>query len=65
MALGLGDQFERLLRADLIAGSRRPWREARGNYRFAKTGKHRRERRRARANPECLPEYRRYNGWEY
>jgi|CXWL01.1.fsa_nt_gi hypothetical protein len=26
--------------------------------------KHRRERRRAKLDPECTPEYNRYHGWE-
>jgi hypothetical protein len=30
-----------------------------------KKHKHQRERRRAKEDPECLPEYRKYDGWEY
>jgi len=31
----------------------------------AKIRKRRRERRRANEDPECQPEYRKYDGWEY
>ena len=32
---------------------------------FMKAAKHRAERRRAKRDPEALPRYRRYKGWEY
>lgn len=33
-------------------------------HRYIKRLKNRIERRRAKENPECLPTYRRYTGWE-
>jgi len=33
--------------------------------RFIKIAKHRVERHRANINPECIPCYRKYRGWEW
>ena len=66
MATGLQDQIERRLSHSIRTSNNQiPWRQCRGNYKFGKLNKHRRERRRAKQDPECLPQYRRYNGWEY
>jgi hypothetical protein len=35
-----------------------------GGHQFRKIQKRRRERRRAKRNPECFPGYGRYSGWE-
>jgi hypothetical protein len=35
-----------------------------GYHRFLKRAKLRSERRKAKANPECYPTYRRFRGWE-
>jgi hypothetical protein len=65
MSYGLGDQLERRLTADMIARSGKPWkRVSRPGYaRNLKRFKHHRERQRARLNPECAPEYKRFSGW--
>ena len=36
-----------------------------GTERFLKKSKNRVERRRAKQNPECTPQYNRYAGWQY
>lgn len=35
------------------------------SHKQGKVLQHRQERRRANRDPECLPLYRRYRGWEY
>jgi hypothetical protein len=36
----------------------------RGLRKLIKRWKHKRERKRVKGNPECEPEYRKYDGWE-
>ena len=33
------------------------------SYKYSKSLQHRRERRRAKQDPECAPEYNKYNGY--
>jgi len=35
------------------------------SHKWDKVKKHRIERRRAKRNPECIPRYRKYKGWEW
>lgn len=69
MAIGMQSQLDRLA-YDLF---RQPLK--RGDYPFFrsffrnsatwyKTQKRRRERRRAKADPECIPQYRKFKGYE-
>lgn len=37
----------------------------RHSHKKVKKTKHKHERRRAKANPECNPEYNKYDGWEW
>jgi hypothetical protein len=65
MAIGLCRQIERRLMHEVVtAWGETPWRRNRRSYRHGKTGKHRRERRLARLDPECEASYRRYCGYE-
>lgn len=41
-----------------------PSRKAGGHHQFVKKTKNRKERRKARINPETTPTYKKYNGWE-
>jgi len=66
MSYGVGDQIERKLTARMYEGLpawRQPRRSAYTSY--LKLAKHRRERRRAKLDVECIPQYRRYKGWEW
>ena len=67
VAYGLGEQLEPNIWKQLCWDSRKPWRKrSRSAWRgYYKAMKNRRERRRARLNPKCVPEYKRYKGWEY
>ena len=61
MATGRGEQIEKKMDRKM-----RPRRGTiRHSHRMYKKIKHKRERRRARENPECTPEYHRYDGWEW
>ena len=59
MALGKGEQIENEMHRTGRHG------ECNHSARLQKQMKHRVERRRAKQNPECDPEYRRYSGWMY
>jgi hypothetical protein len=66
MASGLCQQIERrLTHAAVTNWGEMPWRRNRRSHHRDKTGKHRRERRLARLDPECLDGYRMYCGYEY
>lgn len=66
MGVGLGEQIESMRTWELIRrDSPTPWREIAESCRLRKTTKLRRERRRARLDPECLPQYRRYRGYQF
>lgn len=56
------NQIERKMDA-FIAQSRKPWAEVRSSMRWLKKVKHRKERRTAQSDPECLPMYRKYTGY--
>jgi len=59
MAVGNGDQIEKNL--DYIFDSKRGI--VQHSHKFDKQIKTRKERRRAKQNPECQPEYKRFHGW--
>ena len=63
MSVGRGYQFESDL--EYVIKGKKPWGMLRNSHRFEKAKKNRRERRRARLNPECIPEYNKYYGYEY
>ena len=63
MSVGDCDQIERKLDHEL--GVRKPWGLVRHSHKWDKRMKHRRERFKARRNPECDVGYRRYAGWEW
>jgi hypothetical protein len=66
MSAGLGEQIESLRTFELLRReSDTPWREVSQSCRYRKVVKLRRERRRAKHNPECPPQYRRYRGYEF
>lgn len=66
MAAGLTEQIERRLTQDIVTwGGEYPWKKIHRSSRIVKTIKHRRERRRAKADPECVSHYRRYCGFEW
>lgn len=46
-------------------GGRKPWGICKRSHKYKKTLHHRRERRRAKEDPECGPEYRKYQGYEW
>jgi hypothetical protein len=61
MAAGRGTQIEKHMDRKM-----RPRRGCIGHsHSIYKKIKHRRERRRAKVDPECTPEYNRYDGWEW
>jgi hypothetical protein len=64
MSVGRGEQIERRMQ-HLIAPSDFWKRVRRQSCKQIKKWKNRRERRAANINPEVLPEYRKYKGWEY
>ena len=43
----------------------KPWKTPKNSHRFGKTLKHRVERRRAKQDPDCVPAYRKYAGYEW
>jgi len=61
MALGNGEQIEREF--DYMFASKRG--VVRHSHKIDKQFKHRKERRRAKLNPECQPWYKRFYGWEW
>ena len=61
MSVGLCDQIER--RYDYQFASKRGI--VNHSHKEDKQMKNRKERRRARQNSECWPEYKRYDGWEW
>jgi hypothetical protein len=69
MATGLGEQIDRKMVHGWEQEERKekPWIVLRKRSRTAymKTTKNRKERHRARINPECVPTYGKYKGWEY
>jgi hypothetical protein len=56
MAQGLGERLEHHISCEL-ATWRNPWRRKKRSGRFEKLMKARRERHRARRDPECQPHY--------
>ena len=62
MSIGLCDQIERKYQ---FLFKKHSWSESRNSHKWDKTKKHRRERYRAKKDPNCLPQYRRYAGWEW
>jgi hypothetical protein len=44
---------------------KKPWQIVSRSCGYAKLAKHRKERRRAKQNPECFDKYKRYDGWEW
>ena len=65
MAVGLTEQIERKVTLSLFADSSKPWKIIKNSHRCTKTMQHRKERREARLNPECIPKYRKYYGYEW
>jgi len=61
MAYGDGDQIEK--KFDYEFDSKRGL--VQHSHKIDKLFKARKERRRARRDPECVPMYRRYFGWEW
>lgn len=43
----------------------KPWGKCKRSHKEEKQLQHRRERRRAKQDPDCNPEYRKYDGWEW
>lgn len=65
MAAGLGEQLESMLTWEMIRHDHpKPWLQFSKSGRFHKTTKLRRERRRARLDPECMPQHRKYCGYQ-
>jgi len=65
MAYGKGEQLEPGLFKKLLWNPDKPWKIQGTTWRrWSKKMKVRQERRRARLNPECIPEYKTYDGWE-
>ena len=66
MGYGLGEQLEADLWKQVCWCSEEPWKIQKTMWRrWNKKAKVRRERRRARQDPECIPQYNRYRGWLY
>lgn len=66
MAAGIGQQIENAFECECVTDfGAMPWRQVSSSHRIDKTLKHRRERRRARSDVECDPQYRRYREWEF
>jgi len=66
MGFGIGEQLEPNVQKTLLWNSDKPWKVQDTRWRgFAKKGKVRRERRRVKLDPLCIPEYKRFKGWEY
>lgn len=43
----------------------KPWQSGSRSCKFVKKLQHRANRREAKRDPECVPTYRKYQGWEY
>ena len=66
MAYGIGEQLEAHIDKTAPWNPKKPWKIQRTMWRrLYKRMKNRRERRRAKLDPSCEPEYKRYHGWEY
>jgi hypothetical protein len=67
MGYGIGEQLEGgITWQKLVKNSDKPWKIQKTQWRgYAKRLKAKRERRRARLDPECAPEYKRFRGYEY
>lgn len=57
MGFGDGEQMQNTLKSRSKSG------ECKKSQRWLKQQKNRRERRRAKRNPECDPHYRKYSSW--
>ena len=65
MSFGLGEQLEPFYKGE-VWNEDKPWQIQGTTWRkYGKQMKARRERRRAKRNPECDPEYKRFKGYEY
>ena len=64
MSVGKTEQIENRI-AQECRTCRKPWGIVRRSGKYIKTAKNRRERRRAKQNPECVSEYKCYSGWEF
>ena len=66
MGFGLGEQLEPGMWKQIVWNPDKPWQIQNSSWRrWYKKTKTRRERRRAKTNPECFPEYKRFHGWEF
>lgn len=65
MSIGRREQIENKLATELFKDEKKPWKKRKISNKQEKTLKRRRERRRAKNNPECPSEYRKYKGFEY
>ena len=66
MGYGKGEQLEPDVYKELFWNPDKPWQIQKTMWRkWHKKMKVRRERRRAKLNPECTPEYKRFDGWEF
>jgi hypothetical protein len=64
MSFGKGLQIEPGLYKQIAWNPDKPWQIQDSRWRkWFKQAKVRRERRRAKMNPECTPEYNRYHDW--
>jgi hypothetical protein len=65
MSVGMREQFESG-KSPIFNNPKKPWQVARKQGRkLEKRLKHQAERRKAKADPEAVPAYRRYCGYEY
>jgi len=66
MGYGVGEQLEPGLWKQVLWNPEKPWQKQITTWRrYPKKMKIRRERRRAKLNPECQPWYKRFYGWEW
>lgn len=63
MSIGHCDQIERSIQT--VFCKPHPWSTVKNSHKWDKAMKHKRERQRAKVDPECQPEYRRFKGWEF
>ena len=64
MGFGMGEQLEAGFWKQVVWNSDKPWQVQKTTWRkYAKSAKVRRERRRAKRDIECQPEYKRFYGW--
>ena len=64
MSYGRGMQIERGIDR-MLATWEKPWGRVSHSHRLDKKFKHKRERHRAKQDIECVPEYNRYDDYEY